>query len=94
MQMLFCAMLIYLQLPILLMAILICCFIGLHCSELPDIANIEVTTTGTGYLDTVSYTCFPGYLHLTGDLTRTCVAPGQWTGSLPACEGNNTKNTT
>ena len=43
-----------------------------------------------GYLSIVNYSCIEGYRHVSGDLTRHCVHPGQWSGQLPTCEGKLT----
>ena len=61
---------------------------GLQCSTPPDIANVNMSSEGTGYLDVITFSCSPGYRYLSGDLSRQCVSPGVWTGTLPACEGS------
>ena len=61
--------------------------LGLQCSTPPDVANVEMSSTGTGYLDVITFSCSPGYRYLSGDLSRECVSPGMWTGLLPVCEG-------
>ena len=54
------------------------------CGSLDDPINGRVTTTGTTYQGTATYTCDTGYT-LTGDMTRTCQANRDWTGSEPVC---------
>ena len=43
---------------------------------------VEGTTEGS----TVTYSCIQG-LVVKGDTVRTCMADGQWSGSLPVCTG-------
>ena len=55
------------------------------CNALSDPANGQVSTTGTTFRETATYSCNTGY-DLVGDNTRTCQATGNWSGSAPTCE--------
>ena len=55
------------------------------CNALSDPANGQVSTTGTTFGETATYSCNTGY-NLVGDNTRTCQATGNWSGSEPTCE--------
>ena len=39
--------------------------------------------------EAIVYSCDVGYVHTTGDLSRTCLRDGTWDGTLPVCEGKN-----
>ncbi|XP_064386242.1 sushi, von Willebrand factor type A, EGF and pentraxin domain-containing protein 1-like [Halichondria panicea] len=54
------------------------------CGSLDDPINGRVTTTGTTYQGTATYTCDTGYTR-SGGQTRTCQANGYWSGSEPSC---------
>ena len=54
------------------------------CGSLDDPINGRVTTTGTTYQGTATYTCDTGYTR-SGDQTRVCQANGDWSGSEPVC---------
>ena len=57
------------------------------CGNLTDPANGSVNhTAGTASGQTATYSCNTGY-NLVGDSTRTCQATGNWSGSVPTCEG-------
>ena len=43
-------------------------------------------TAGTSLGQTGIYRCNTGY-NLVGDSTRTCQATGNWSGSVPTCQG-------
>ena len=59
----------------------------MDCGTLPDPANGQVDhTAGTTFGHTATYSCNSGY-NLVGDNTRTCQAIGNWSGSVPTCEG-------
>ena len=58
---------------------------AIDCSALSDPANGQVSTNGTTFGETATYSCNPGY-NLVGDSTRTCGATGNWSGSEPTCE--------
>ena len=55
------------------------------CSALTNPPNGQVSTTGTTFGQTATYSCNMGY-NLVGDTTRTCQATGNWSGSEPTCE--------
>ena len=57
------------------------------CGSLTDPANGQVShTAGTRFGQTATYSCNTGY-NLVGDSTRTCQATGNWSGSVPTCQG-------
>ena len=59
----------------------------MDCGSLTDPANGQVDlTSGTTFGQTVTYSCNTGY-NLVGDSTHTCQATGEWSGSVPTCEG-------
>ena len=52
----------------------------------PSVSNATADTTSTIAFNTsVTYTCYIGYSHTGGQLTRTCEADGQLSGSIPEC---------
>ena len=57
----------------------------MDCNALTDPANGQVSTNGTTFGQTATYSCNTGY-NLVGDNTRTCQAIGYWSGSEPTCE--------
>ena len=59
---------------------------AVDCSALANPANGQVSTTGTTFGQTATYSCNTGY-NLMGDNTRTCEAGGEWSGSEPTCQG-------
>ena len=58
---------------------------AVDCDTLSDPANGQVSTTGTTFGETATYSCNTGY-DLVGDSTRTCGAAGNWSGSAPICQ--------
>ena len=58
---------------------------AVDCDTLSDPANGQVSTSGTTFGETATYSCNTGY-NLVGDNTRTCQADGMWSGSAPTCE--------
>ena len=52
-----------------------------------DPENGAVSITGTGVGDIATYTCNDGF-ELSGSDTRACESNGEWSGSAPTCEGN------
>ena len=59
----------------------------MDCDTLSDPANGQVShTSGTSLGQTATYSCNTGY-SLVGDSTRTCQAEGDWSGSVPTCQG-------
>ena len=58
-----------------------------NCGNLTDPANGSVNhTAGTTFKQTATYSCNTGY-GLVGDSNRTCQATGNWSGSVPTCQG-------
>ena len=57
----------------------------MDCNALSNPANGQVSTTGTTFGQTATYSCNTGY-NLVGDSTRTCQATGMWSGSAPTCQ--------
>ena len=56
------------------------------CGNLTDPANGQVKhTSGTTFGENATYSCNTGY-NLVGDMTRTCQATGNWSGSAPTCQ--------
>ena len=57
------------------------------CGNLTNPGNGSVThTAGTTFGQTATYSCDTGY-NLVGNSTRTCQATGNWSGSVPTCQG-------
>jgi CUB/sushi domain-containing protein len=54
------------------------------CATAPSPANGVVTTTGTTFGSTATYSCDPGY-DLSSTDARTCQADGTWSGTTPTC---------
>ena len=57
----------------------------MDCGTLTNPVNGQVSTTGTTFGQTATYSCNTGY-NLMGDDTRTCQATGQWSGNAPTCQ--------
>ena len=63
--------------------------LGVSCGEPDSVANASVSASGSGsYEDVRTYTCDSGYQLDSGDLTRTCMSSGVWSGKPPSCKGN------
>ena len=61
--------------------------IVVDCGNLTAPANGSAThTSGTTFGQTANYSCNTGH-NLEGNSTRTCEATGEWSGSVPTCEG-------
>ena len=43
--------------------------------------------TGNKFGDSIFYQCDPGYILISGNLTRKCLIDGKWDGSPPLCSG-------
>ena len=56
------------------------------CETLPDIANGEVSLSGTQFGSVATYSCVQGY-RVEGAMERTCLATGLWSDSPPLCQG-------
>ena len=61
-----------------------------QCNSPDDVENADLRPDQPTFLvnDTVNYTCDTGYQHTAGDLNRTCLLNGTWTGDAPHCSGN------
>ena len=61
--------------------------VSVDCGSLINPNNGLVDTSpGTTFGSTATYTCDTGYT-LSGSQSRTCGADGNWTSSVPFCEG-------
>lgn len=58
-----------------------------QCGGLGDPPNGEVSLDGMVFGSQATYNCSAGY-NLFGDAARSCEADGRWSGSQPACEGD------
>ena len=61
---------------------------AVSCGALSNPTNGQVSTTGTTFGETATYSCDTGY-NLDGGSTRTCEASGAtgvWSGSAPTCQ--------
>ena len=59
----------------------------MDCGTLNNPTNGKVSYTGrTTFGQTATYSCNTGY-SLVGDSSRTCQATGNWSGSVPTCQG-------
>ena len=59
---------------------------AVDCGNLTHPANGSVNHTAGTFGQTATYICNTGY-NLVGDSIRTCQATGNWSGSVPTCEG-------
>ena len=59
-------------------------YIVVTCGALEDINNGEVDITGIVFNFVATYTCSEGH-QLDGDMQRTCLSTGAWSGSEPQC---------
>ena len=64
----------------------------LHFSEIdckepcqPEQSTSLISLEGTLYMDTATYECDVGSSLISGNLTRTCLADGMWSGDVPVC---------
>ena len=65
-------------------------FSVINCPQLttpPKAVPLTVPCTST-YRSNCSYSCQTGYTSLTGNVTRTCLSSGNWSGSDIRCTGN------
>ena len=60
---------------------------AVDCGNLTNPTNGQVNlSAGTTFGQTATYGCNTGY-NLVRDSIRTCQATGEWSGSVPNCEG-------
>ncbi len=55
------------------------------CSNLQNVSNAYMTSTGHNYGYSVNCTCHAGYAASSGNLTRQCGHDCMWSGSKPTC---------
>lgn len=56
-----------------------------NCGILPAVPSTSHTKTGIHFMDTITYTCLPGFIHANGSLSRKCQADRVWDGIPPYC---------
>ena len=59
---------------------------AVDCSDPGTPTNGQRSLSSTTYTSVVTYTCDVGYT-LQGANSRTCQSDGQWSGSVPQCNG-------
>ena len=57
-----------------------------------NMTGASIVTSGPyqfypGTVSIIRYECLPYHVQTSGDLNRTCLYTGSWTGSDPACKG-------
>lgn len=57
-----------------------------ECPALPQPDNGLVTLSGVTFGSLATYVCNAGFV-LDGNVQRTCLATGEWSGSDPSCIG-------
>ena len=58
------------------------------CPDPAPVLNATVTPASPYIYNTaITYTCDLSYIHTSGDLTRTCQADFNWSGTAPVCTG-------
>ncbi|WAR07673.1 SVEP1-like protein, partial [Mya arenaria] len=57
---------------------------GKNCGNVTNPINGSVTYVETTYDETANYSCDTGY-NLSGNMSRTCQAHGDWSGEAPSC---------
>ena len=62
-------------------------FAEISCSTPENVPNGKVGGLNYTYGSSITYKCDPGFNHTSGNLTRTCLANGHWSGSIPNCSG-------
>ena len=67
-------------------SILTCFHAVVNCGDLGAPTNGQRTLSSTTYNSVVTYTCDVGYT-LQGSNIRTCESDGQWSRSVPQCNG-------
>ena len=61
-------------------------FPAIDCGDPGTLTNGQRSLSSTTYNSVVTYTCDVGYT-LQGSNSRTCQSDGQWSGSVPQCNG-------
>ena len=59
--------------------------LAVNCGTLNNPPNGQVRFDATTFQSQATYNCSAGY-NLNGNMTRTCEAERQWSGSEPSCE--------
>ena len=61
---------------------------AVDCGSLADPANGDVSlSSGTTFNSVATYSCSDGYNLVDGDMMRTCLASGSWSGTPSNCTG-------
>ena len=73
-----------------LLAVLNRYFLVINCSQLitPHKGILLTVPCKRSYRSNCSYSCQPGYASLIGNVTRTCLSSGKWSGSSIKCTGS------
>ena len=61
-------------------------YTDVDCGSLTDPENGAVNFTTTTFNSVATYSCETGYNLVDGDMMRTCLASGTWSGSNPSCK--------
>ena len=61
-------------------------FPAVDCGDPGNLTNGQRSLSSTTYNSVVTYTCDVGYT-LQGSNNKTCQSSGQWSGSVPQCNG-------
>ena len=70
--------------------VLVCPIAAKTCSDPGTLPNGQRTLSSTTNISVVTYTCDVGYT-LQGSNNGTCQSDGQWSGSVPQCNGMSFK---
>ncbi len=59
----------------------------MRCGDPGHVGNASRQIDVFQYGASVNYSCNTGFILLSGDVRRTCIANGNWSGSPPVCQG-------
>jgi len=65
------------------------CYDYTDCYEEVNGFGFLVTTNGVSVNDRATYSCWPGYTHIEGNIDRTCLPMLVWSGRHPTCGPSN-----
>lgn len=66
----------------------------IFCPSVNASANSEMEISNHSVLGTLTYSCIDGFEHTFGNLNRTCLLNGTWSGDPPNCSGTHCRNLT